>query len=336
MGRLAQVTGGLIGALRARDVIFDLAATEGDRNMLTESPAQAERQVVRDLERDGIVVLPAFASGARLAGMQSAFGRVLGRLRVNVASGYEKTEVHRDMVEDVLMLDQGFVDAALAPVVQETLREYIGPEFQLAEARGWLSRPTRRDFHGWHGDEWYDQTKVRDRIPREVKLALYLTDVETGNFEYLRGSHQQNAPRIFRNTEIGTGVQGEIIRVRGPAGTAFLFDTSGVHRQGVPILKPRHAVFYNYHETSVPLQAADVKGNRYRPLLLNAAFLGGLSDEDRRILGFGDKNHYIADHVPRSPAPSLDRLYERQLRLGLAVRDFRIRLGGRLKRIFRG
>jgi hypothetical protein len=37
-------------------------------------------------------------------------------------------------------------------------------------------------------------------------------------------------------------------------GTAFLFETSGIHGQSWPILEPRHAVFYNYHDPSIPLQ----------------------------------------------------------------------------------
>jgi hypothetical protein len=82
-------------------------------------------------------------------------------------------------------------------------------------------------------------------------------------------------------------------RMPGPAGSAFLFDTSGVHRQATPILEDREAVFYAYHDPSVPLQAEDVAYHRYHPLLLNAAFLGNLSEQDRRILGFGDKSHYV-------------------------------------------
>ena len=78
----------------------------------------------------------------------------------------------------------------------------------------------------------------------------------------------------------------------GPAGSAFLFDTSGTHRQGVPMLEPRQAVFYNYHDPDVPLQQEDIDYYRYHPLLLNAAFLGGLSPEDQRILGFGNKTNY--------------------------------------------
>ena len=291
--------------------------------------------ILHGLEQDGIAVLPHFLSGEQLGRMQAAFQLALDRLKVNTTPGFEKTDTHRDMIEDVLALEQGFVDAALHPLVQSTLRSYIGPEFQLVEAKGWLSRPTRRDFHGWHGDEWYDKTKVTDRIPREVKLAIYLTDVDSGQFEYVRGSHQQEAPRQYANAEVGTKVTGEVIRVLGPAGTACLFDTSGVHRQGVPILKRRHAVFLNYHETRLPLQPSDVKGNRYHPLILNAAFLGGLTQEDFRILGFGDTTNYRPGYVRPPMFPRLEAMYRRQLLLALQARELSVRVGLRLKRILK-
>jgi hypothetical protein len=301
--------------------------------MLTDTGVGAESaRILHQLERDGVVVLPGFVSGARLAGMQRAFAHALQRLKVNTTAGFEKSELLRDMVEDVLTLDQGFVDVALDPRVQQTLGAYIGPEFQLVEAKGWLSRPSRRDFHGWHGDEWYDKSQVTDRIPREVKLALYLTDVESGHFEYIRGSHQQEAPRIYGNAEIGTAVSGEIVRVLGQAGTACLFDTSGVHRQSTPILQPRHAIFLNYHESRVPLQPADVKGNRYHPLILNAAFLGELTPEECRILGFGDQSKLRLGHSRPPQFPRLERVYHRSLLAALQVSDFSARVRERLKR----
>ena len=57
-------------------------------------------------------------------------------------------------------------------------------------------------------------------------------------------------------------------------------------------------MFFNYHDPRVPLQKEDVAFYRYHPLLLNAALLGDLSNEDRQILGFGDKTNYIAAFEP--------------------------------------
>src|SRR5262249_8825671 len=160
--------------------------------------------------------------------MQEAFAGRLRRVRWNHFDGYERTEVHRHMVEDVLLLDQGFVDLALHPVVLDTLRGYLGEGFRLTEAKGGKALATRTDVHGWHGDAWYDQDVV-PAIPREVKLAFYLTDVASGEFQYICGSHRQQHPRDFSDAWVASLDLSRVERATGPAGSAFLFDTSGVH-----------------------------------------------------------------------------------------------------------
>jgi hypothetical protein len=245
------------------------------------------------LETDGFVIMPEFVTGPRLAGMQLAFSRALGRLRANSIDGYEKTERLRDMIEHPLLLDQGFLDLGLDPLIVELVRRYVGPQSQLTECKGWRSRITARDWHGWHGDAWYDQQALHDCIPRELKVGLYLTDVDSGGLAYIKGSHRLLQPRLHSRQQGGTAWQGERVDVHGPAGTIVVFDTSGIHRQAHPILKIRHALFYCYHDASIPLQAEDVAYNRYAPLRLNAAFLGNLTVEQQRILGFGDARHFV-------------------------------------------
>ena len=120
------------------------------------------------------------------------------------------------MIEDVLTLHQGFVDAALDPRIAEAVREYVGPGVQLVEAKGWQSNPTKRDFHGWHGDAWYDQERVKDHIPREVKLAVYLTDVKSGAFKYIKGSHGKQAPRPVGRDEVQDVPPEQVVEVLGP------------------------------------------------------------------------------------------------------------------------
>ena len=282
------------------------------------------------LEQDGVVCLPQLFRPEQLATMQRAFNARLKRLRWNNVDGSEKTELYRHMVEDVLTLEQGFVDAALHPIVKEVLTRYLG-RFALVEAKGWRSLPTRRDFHGWHGDEWYDQSATAE-IPKEVKLGFYLTDVRSGAFNYIKGTHRREHPRRIRTADLPEVPASQVALVAGPAGTAFLFDTSGIHRQGVPLLEPRHVVFFNYHDPSIKLQREDVQLNRYYPLLLNAAFLGNLSAEDQRILGFGDKTNYVPAF--EGPAPyrrfhsALSRIHDATLRLS----DLGTRVVARLDR----
>jgi len=301
--------------------------------MATNSLESTTATVLEQLERDGVAVLSGFIQGEQLAGIQRAFASRLQRMRWNYFEGYERTERFRHMVQDILVLDQGFVDIALHPLVKETLRTYLGPNFELVEAKGWKSLPTRRHFHGWHADAWYDQTKT-SAIAREIKLGVYLTDVETGSFGYIKGTHRQYHPRIWKNHEIDALKASQIVQVRGKAGTAFLFDTTGIHGQSCPILEPRQAVFYNYHDPSVPLEQENIDNYRYHPLALNAALLGNLTSEDQRILGFGNKTNYTPAFVP-GPNYSMFQAVSRHIfDTKILADDFLSRLSARLKRYF--
>lgn len=287
------------------------------------------------LEVDGAVRLPSLVPDGVLREMQQAFASRLQHLRWNNGDGYERTERLRLMVQDVLTLAQGFVDVALHPLVKAVLNEYLGSSWSLCEAKGWQSLPTKRDFHGWHGDSWYDQTKVTDRIPREVKLGFYLSDVKSGAFQYIKGSHGRQAPRHLKREDVQQLAMERLVEFLGPAGTAVLFDTSGIHRQGIPILEPRLAMFYNYHDLSIPLQQEDVEYYRYHPLLLNAAFLGDMTAENMRILGFGDKTHYQPSFVRQQSHPLFQRCVAAAFGAKLTLEEWSGRLFGKLAHLLR-
>ena len=291
------------------------------------------KNLFSQLDRDGLVVLPELLSPATLRAMQQAFSARLQRVRWNNFEGYQKTEPYRHLVEDVLTLDQGFVDLVLHPLVTEVLNRYLGEEYELTEAKGWKSLPTKRDFHGWHGDAWYDQ-RVGDTIHREVKLAIYLSDVRSGGLNYIKGSHQKQHPRIVKNDEVAGISSEQILDVTGPAGTAILFDTSGIHRQGVPMLEERQACFFNYHDPNIKLQREDIDYYRYHPLILNAALLGNLSDEDQRILGFGNKLNFRPAFARIGQPSILYRLLSAGYDAEVALKHLSGRISMRLRRIF--
>ena len=284
------------------------------------------------LEVDGVVVLPQLLSAATLRAMQVAFDARLRNIRWNNFDGYQKTEPYRHMVEDVLLLDQGFIDLVLHPLVKDVLNRYLGMDYELTEAKGWKSLPTKRDFHGWHGDAWYDQN-LTTNIPREVKLAIYLSDVRSGGFNYIKGTHRQQHPRLVKNIEVDHFADSQIEQLTGLAGTAFLFDTSGIHRQSVPMLEERRACFFNYHDPNVALQKEDLDAYRYHPLLLNAAFLGNLSEEDQRILGFGNKTNFTPAFVRSNKSPFSYRALISLHGANLRLKNLRERCAARLTRI---
>jgi ectoine hydroxylase-related dioxygenase (phytanoyl-CoA dioxygenase family) len=296
------------------------------------APATSASQLLDRLNTDGIAILPSFVQGETLAGMQRAFESRLQRLRWNNFEGYEQTERFRLMVENVLTIDPGFLSTALHPLVAETLQAYVGERYQLVEAKGWRSIPTRRVFHAWHADSWYDKQKITD-IPREAKLGLYLTDVDSGAFRYIRGSHRQHQPRDWRNDEIEAFPPESIALVKGAAGTAFLFDTTGIHGQSWPILERRHAVFFNYHDPAFALQQEDIEGGRYMPLLLNAAFLGSLSAEQQRVLGFGDRTNFDPAFERKPRHTRFQSAHARTLVTKMTLDEFGNRVLARLRRI---
>jgi hypothetical protein len=309
---------------------FQIDTNNGSRIVPLDFDPQVDALADR-LQHDGVVVLPRLLSDETLHSMQKAFAVRLQRMRWNNFEGYQKTEPYRHMVEDVLLLDQGFVDLVLHPLVKAVLDRYLGDRYELTEAKGWKSKPTKHDFHGWHGDAWYEQTAAR-QIHKEVKLTIYLTDVRSGAFSYIKGTHGKQHPRVVQNAEVAQYDVSQIAELLGPAGTAMLFDTSGIHRQGVPMLEERVACFFNYHDSRVPLQNEDVDYYRYHPLLLNAAFLGNLSSEDQRILGFGNKINFQPAFV-RSQQPSMfSRLLTPAFNAELYLKSFRQRVRARLRR----
>ncbi len=295
------------------------------------SPAD---HLLAELETNGIVVLPSIVGPEQLRGMQSAFESRLRRMSWNNFEGHQRTELYRHMIEDVLLLDQGFLDLALHPLVKEILTRYLGTAYELSEAKGWRSLPTKYDFHGWHGDTWYDQA-TEQTIHREIKLAMYLTDVKSGAFKFIKGSHRKHHPRNLNKAEAAAlPLTDNLVELTGAAGTVFMFDTSAIHRQSIPIIEPRQAIFFGYHDPQVPLQPDDIAYYRYHPLLLNAAFLGGLSPEDQRILGFGNKTNFQPAFERRDQPPLMYRVFESSHGAGLYLTHLQQRIAARLRRVF--
>jgi Phytanoyl-CoA dioxygenase (PhyH) len=287
-----------------------------------------------ELERSGVVVLPPLLTDGQLLDMQHAFAAKLQHVRWNNIDGYQRTETYRHMIEDVLLLAQGFVDLAVHPLVKAILSRYLGASYQLTEAKGWRSLSTKYDFHGWHGDMWYEQQGSAS-VHREVKLAMYLTDVRSGAFRFIKGSHRKQHPHILTRAEVELLPMSELVELNAPAGTVFMFDTSIIHRQSVPMLEPRQAIFYAYHDPGVTLQQEDIDYYRYHPLLLNAAFLGDLSIEDQRILGFGDKRNYQPAFVRNLRPALLHRMVMGAQGARLRTEHLHQRIKARLQRSLR-
>ena len=137
----------------------------------------------------------------------------------------------------------------------------------------------------------------------------------------------------MKKDEVNALPLNHVTELSAVAGTAFLFDTSIVHRQGIPMLEPRQAIFYAYHDASVALQQEDIDYYRYHPLLLNAAFLGNLSAEDERVLGFGDQRNYQPAFVRQGKPTLLHRIMSASNGAQTRLQLLSQRISARLKRL---
>ena len=100
------------------------------------------------------------------------------------------------------------------------------------------------------------------------------------------------------------------------------------------MLEERQACFFNYHDPNIKLQREDVDYYRYHPLILNAAFLGNLSHEDRRILGFGNRINFRPAFVRAGQPSILYRLFSAGYDAEVALKHLSGRISMRLRRIF--
>lgn len=237
------------------------------------------------LERDGIVELPMLLDAHALERMQRAFVDRVEHVAYNGERGYKAIDPYRRFVDDLCSISRDYIDVATHPLVAELARQYIGDDAMITEAKGWRSLPTHDDFHGWHNDAWYDHDL--EHVPRQLKLAVYLSDVSSGEFHYIRGTHGQRRHAHFSDEDV-SGMLDRRLAMKASAGTAFLFDVSGIHRQSFPILEDRDVLFFVYNNPAVPLQDIDVRANRYRPLMLRASDLGDLSPSRAKLLGIGN------------------------------------------------
>ncbi|MGJ8670454.1 MAG: phytanoyl-CoA dioxygenase family protein [Oceanococcus sp.] len=275
--------------------------------------------LLQELRCNGVVQLPNLLSPQRLMSMQQAFCQRLRMHSFNTWRGYEQNERWRRLVEDCLALDRGFVDLALHPLVHKVLDEYFQHDYVLTEARGWETVATRRNFHGWHNDAWYDSDLAQ--VPKQIKLGVYLSSAASGQFRYLQGSHLKNLRHGHWSDAQVAELAHPILDMYGEAGTAFLFDTSGIHRQASPVLKPRHVVFFNFHDPATPLLSDETAYGRYQAPMLKVSMLPLLSERQQSLLGIGRESANSELPIQHRRFRGLHRYISILLKLRLLLRD---------------
>jgi hypothetical protein len=162
----------------------------------------------------------------------------LGRYRAPDAVP-SQTHVSHYRDEDIVRVPH-LLELANHPRVLAPVAHWLGGRPTLAALRLWWSTPSA-DGTPEHAEMFHRDV---DDL-RFVKLFVYLTDVteDTGPHVFVDGSHlvdRLTEIRRYQDDEVESafGPQ-DIQRLVGPAGTAFLENTYGMHRGVPPVAGPR-------------------------------------------------------------------------------------------------
>ena len=249
---------------------------------------------IQQLNNDGIIILHDIIPEILLKNMQRAFEQKLSHITFNSTYGSQRTEMFRHYVEDLLMVDPSFVKFAINPELMKIVRGYISNDVVLKECRGWQTKIVKKHFHSWHKDGWYDK-KIYSSPPRQLKVVIYLTDVSSGSFSYIKGTHNsvKSNPDILHehfNDQFLEPYKENKIFALGKAGTVVIFNTAGIHCQNSPNLLPRNAAFYTFHSPEIQIDQSEMEYNRYEPLLISNEFIDDtFTMSDLKMLGFFQK-----------------------------------------------
>lgn len=141
---------------------------------------------------------------------------------------------------DVCLDAPHFLKLANDPRILDCVSQYFGCAPMISYLQAWWSLPTggsAKHAENFHRD--FDDLKF-------CKLFIYLTDVDnqSGPHAFIAGSPvtaKLEQRRRYSDDEVAAEFpdKADWIEFTGPAGTAFLEDTSGLHKGTPPISKPR-------------------------------------------------------------------------------------------------
>jgi hypothetical protein len=249
--------------------------------------------LVAELRREGIVFLPGYLSGERLAACQRDFEELVERIRTGpptprqpmpwryFPATYTEHEHHVPGVEMTYSCDPFRSSKALLDVVLDEhllgiVARYFNRKFKMGEAGIHRIYPMPpRDFSSF---QWH-----HDGLGPHVKVMALLTDVGPNDqyMSYLKGTHRMRhgyhihdgKSRISLDDIATRFARYEKVDCTGPAGTVIVFDDNGIHRGN----RNQGAVRDNLVGCYCP-------GSTSWPLHVPRAHVAGLSPFQREVL----------------------------------------------------
>lgn len=213
------------------------------------------RNVVSELQRDGIARLPDLFSATQLADVVDHFTsqRFAHRTKTTAAYSLESIVACPWLMEAVNRLDMLRLASA-----------YIGcmPTLQALGVRWSYPGKASADVQAFHRDpdDW-----------RFLKLFVYLTNVdeESGPHVYVAGTHRTRSPwraKTYAQSMIESRYGENVRTILGASGTTFAADTNGIHA-GIPptqtprlLLQAQYSILPNFALRYRPVAGQNIPG----------------------------------------------------------------------------
>mgnify|MGYP003970687959 CR=1 FL=1 len=194
---------------------------------------------------------------------------------------------------NLLATSKTFYDFVTSEFVLNTCEKYLGNSFRLKALRYY---ETYGDKHmQWHTDNKTDKNIAN--IPGLI-FIFYVSDVENGQFQYIKGSHNWSGKKGYSDYSddfINKNYNDKIKNFKLPKGSLIIYNTYGIHR-AEPVYKK------NFIRKSVFFQVDSGIDNSER-IILNTKFVNKMNDKIQMFFGFGKTSDY-----PIYPNSSLNTL----------------------------
>ena len=206
-------------------------------------------------------------------------------LNKNDIGGVYFTHGHQFFLTHMLAVSKSFFNYCTNKKVLDICNDYLGNEFRLKALRYY------ENFGGqvmqWHTDNrYYDGTEtsgINTKTPGLIFLA-YISDVDDGEFQYIRGSHiwsLENKHNDYSIDSIEKNNKKDIVGFKNPRGSLVIYNSHGVHRAKPSANKNliRKSLFFQ----------VDQDINRSEPILLKTEYMDRFDERMKLYLGFGKK-----------------------------------------------
>lgn len=191
---------------------------------------------------------------------------------------YEKQYYYTNL----LTISKTFYDFVTSNFILETCKRYLGNSFRLKALRYY-------ETYGGHHMQWHTDNKTDKGfapIPGLI-FIFYVSDVENGQFQYIKGSHTWSGKKAYSNYSddfINKNYKDKIKNFKLSKGSLIIYNTYGIHR-AEPVFKN------NFTRRSVFLQV-DSNIENSEPIILNTKFITEMNDKISMFLGFGKPSNY--------------------------------------------